>query len=814
MRRSSSKKRGLGGHRKRSKKAAVRKQWWSSIGTHILVALLAAISTLAIPKVYNHFFVPDNTLEAVAPPAFNSLQEVSYGMHKPAMQEFASVFQHKVQVKNKGSQTAFNVKLSIEPSSQDEELQLEKVSTSPAGWEHIVNARDSTDSKHPYVHIVDIDQLGPQQTLILDYVGRSKSYMPTSRLAVKAAAREYKEMVRPGPGVILYASEVDDVWLGRAYSPLLFQRETSDDSGHDKSGRKGLYFGSEGGLAISAGQLNYIPTMAQRNYTGFLDVTDCNSISGWAADRNRLNTPVADDKLRVGRFGWKNQHASLLSFSGDAYLNEIGITSNVSIYDGSASFTIQVPSSLRTISGYNWGNTLTSGEAFSGTISGSNFVSGSSVFFCVNDATTCYQQSAAGVNVISANNLSVSNVNLSAGSWQIYTQPSDSPYVSFAVEPPSWSPTITGYDWERTSTSGQAFNGTIDGTNFVVGGTSVLFCVNCSNNSLNSQPIADVNQVNQIAGDIPKAAAIYEQLLGHPAAIVGCDIVLPNYYPYWKSVSTNTGFTILHSQHQQIVSPVQRLPMMVSQAGWPSGNFICNAVRSPSNTGFAFLNFVNWAGANDVSYFYFDTVDEPWKANDKGPLEEHWGMWQRDMQVILEGKTMPDNWRSARIPCGKSSRGIEFSNGPSRSAAYQANGRCTNQDQSLRIKVLESDGAPLEVQSIDDQEVSPSRVPLQPTGPVKVNIVNSGGSELSIVTSENIVRIDKPIVTPLSRAHLDSAHAYCYVGIWIDDVTTVRLVKPKETATSPIRTLLFPCGDHRTPRRTVPTTRRVWRVVA
>lgn len=29
---------------------------------------------------------------------------------------------------------------------------------------------------------------------------------------------------------------------------------------------------------------------------------------------------------RVARFGWKNQHASLLSFSGDAYLNEIGIT--------------------------------------------------------------------------------------------------------------------------------------------------------------------------------------------------------------------------------------------------------------------------------------------------------------------------------------------------------------------------------------------------------------------------------------------------------------------------------------------------------
>jgi CxxC motif-containing protein (DUF1111 family) len=32
---------------------------------------------------------------------------------------------------------------------------------------------------------------------------------------------------------------------------------------------------------------------------------------------------------RVGRFGWKNQHASLLSFAGDAYLNEIGITNTL-----------------------------------------------------------------------------------------------------------------------------------------------------------------------------------------------------------------------------------------------------------------------------------------------------------------------------------------------------------------------------------------------------------------------------------------------------------------------------------------------------
>jgi CxxC motif-containing protein (DUF1111 family) len=33
-----------------------------------------------------------------------------------------------------------------------------------------------------------------------------------------------------------------------------------------------------------------------------------------------------DGTSRVGRFGWKAQHATLLAFSGDAYVNEMGVT--------------------------------------------------------------------------------------------------------------------------------------------------------------------------------------------------------------------------------------------------------------------------------------------------------------------------------------------------------------------------------------------------------------------------------------------------------------------------------------------------------
>ena len=45
----------------------------------------------------------------------------------------------------------------------------------------------------------------------------------------------------------------------------------------------------------------------------------------------------ANNTLRIGRFGWKAQQASLVSFSGDAYLNEMGITNPFDGFGGRSS---------------------------------------------------------------------------------------------------------------------------------------------------------------------------------------------------------------------------------------------------------------------------------------------------------------------------------------------------------------------------------------------------------------------------------------------------------------------------------------------
>jgi CxxC motif-containing protein (DUF1111 family) len=63
---------------------------------------------------------------------------------------------------------------------------------------------------------------------------------------------------------------------------------------------------------------------------GFIEAVPDSTFLAIAASNHgeAIEVPVleANGITEVGRFGWKDQHASLLSFSGDAYVNEMGVT--------------------------------------------------------------------------------------------------------------------------------------------------------------------------------------------------------------------------------------------------------------------------------------------------------------------------------------------------------------------------------------------------------------------------------------------------------------------------------------------------------
>jgi CxxC motif-containing protein (DUF1111 family) len=81
---------------------------------------------------------------------------------------------------------------------------------------------------------------------------------------------------------------------------------------------------------------------------GFVEAIDDNTLIGIAQNQPTLSNgliqgeaiqvPVleAPGQTRVGRFGWKDQHSSLLSFIADAYLNEMGVTSRLKPVDSTS----------------------------------------------------------------------------------------------------------------------------------------------------------------------------------------------------------------------------------------------------------------------------------------------------------------------------------------------------------------------------------------------------------------------------------------------------------------------------------------------
>jgi CxxC motif-containing protein (DUF1111 family) len=99
---------------------------------------------------------------------------------------------------------------------------------------------------------------------------------------------------------------------------------------------------------------------------GFIEAINSNTIIAIANAQPGTNLGIAGqvitvpvneagNALRVGRFGHKNQHASLQSFSADAYLNEIGITSTLQPVENTSmgrSVVAFDPPALREVNGF------------------------------------------------------------------------------------------------------------------------------------------------------------------------------------------------------------------------------------------------------------------------------------------------------------------------------------------------------------------------------------------------------------------------------------------------------------------------------
>src|SRR5659263_279349 len=188
-----------------------------------------------------------------------------------------------------------------------------------------------------------------------------------------------------------------------------------------------------------------------------------------------------------------------------------------------------------------------------------------------------------------------------------------------------------------------------------------------------SQLIGYINRVKNEVPDIPVTTGdVYGEYIFHPDVINSVDVVFVNYYPYWENIGVDHAVAAIHGWHKLVTSKAGTKPVIVSETGWPGcGDRRGDAVPSPENASFYFLNFVSWARANNVPYFYFEAFDESWKEKNEGPQGACWGIWDKDgnlkpgMQDVFDNKTITDNWSGTAIPGGPGNASIEFAFVPS-----------------------------------------------------------------------------------------------------------------------------------------------------
>ncbi len=213
--------------------------------------------------------------------------------------------------------------------------------------------------------------------------------------------------------------------------------------------------------------------------------------------------------------------------------------------------------------------------------------------------------------------------------------------------------------------------------------------------------IAYIRRFRLEVPNVPVTTAdTYADLLDNPVVMAACDVIIANYYPYWEGVDVNNAVTWLHARHQRLVSAAAGKEVLVSETGWPSaGDTIADALPSPGNAAFYFQNFVSWARAEGVDYFYFEAFDESWKSAYEGPQGAAFGTWTSDgelkpgMQAVFDGQTVADNWTCMDIPGGTGTPAVELTAVPPIGSSSDLRGQVwhvapANYGVAVYIKVL------------------------------------------------------------------------------------------------------------------------------
>ena len=111
-------------------------------------------------------------------------------------------------------------------------------------------------------------------------------------------------------------------------------------------------------------------------------------------------------------------------------------------------------------------------------------------------------------------------------------------------------------------------------------------------------------------------------------------------YPAWESKSIDEGLAYTIENIEGVHAALPDKPIVILEAGWATTAIEFPDQASEANQARHYAELEEWARATNVTAFFFEAFDEPWKGdpNNAEGAEKHWGLFRVDRtpKLVME----------------------------------------------------------------------------------------------------------------------------------------------------------------------------------
>ncbi len=119
------------------------------------------------------------------------------------------------------------------------------------------------------------------------------------------------------------------------------------------------------------------------------------------------------------------------------------------------------------------------------------------------------------------------------------------------------------------------------------------------------------------------------------------DFALIHSYPQWEGKDIDQAMPYTLENLAAVRAALPHEPMAIGEAGWASVAEEFGARASEEQQARYHRELMAWAEAAQVTTFFFEAFDEPWKGDPGRPLgaEKHWGLYtvDREPKLVMQG---------------------------------------------------------------------------------------------------------------------------------------------------------------------------------